>query len=151
MTNSLLTTEQACYHAVHDYPGGVAGVAGVYGWSANTLQNKLNPTQNTHKLSALDAETILELTKDGRILDAMCSRFGAIWIDLRKVSGVASDMAMLDNVTDLVTKVGELTSTISKSLDDGVVKPDEARELEACTLRLTQAAYTVLERAKQFM
>ena len=145
-----LSLEQACYLAVHEYPGGVPAVAATYGNKASTLQNKLNPTQATHKISAVDVEQILELTKDPRILDAICARVGAVWINLGDMGG-GSDMAMLDNITTCVTRLGDLSTKVQQSLADGRVDADELKELETAVLRLNQSSFYVLERAKQFM
>jgi hypothetical protein len=147
---TTLSLEQACYSAVHDYPGGVGAVAATYGLVPSTLQNKLNPTQATHKLNASEVEQILELTKDPRILDSMCARVGAVWLELGNM-GAGSDMAMLDNITTLVTRVGELSKKVQQSLEDGRVNADELKELETCAFRMNQATFYVVERAKQFM
>lgn len=150
MTDSALSVELACYHAVHDYPGGVRAVAATYGWKASTLQNKLNPTQTTHKTTVAEFEGILQLTKDPRILDAVCAPVGAVWLNLLRVDGDATDMAMLDNITELVKRVGDLSAKVHSSLADGRVDPEELADLETATFRLNQAAFYVLERAKQF-
>jgi len=65
--------------------------------------------------------------------------------------GPASDMAMLDNITTLVTRVGELSAKVQKSLDDGRVSANELKELETAGMRLNQAVFYTIERAKQFM
>ena len=145
-----LSLEQACYLAVHDYPGGAPAVAATYGNNAGTLQKNLNPTQTGHKLGALDVQQILDLTKDPRILDAMCSRVGAVWLKLDDM-GPASDMAMLDTFTELFTRVGEMSKKVQQSLEDGSVNADELKELETCAFRMNQSAFYVVERAKQFM
>lgn len=150
MSDTTLSLELACYHAVHDYKGGVKAVAAVYGWNSATLQNKLNPTQTTHKLLASEVGAILELTQDGRILDALCVPHGAIWVDLGLTEGTATDMAMLDTITQLVQRVGGLSGSVHNALADGYVDAKELSELETATMRLMQAAFCVLERAKQF-
>ena len=150
MERTTLSLEQACYSAVHDYPGGVAAVAATYGNNAGTLQKKLNPTQASHKTNAVDVEQILELTKDPRILDAICARVGAVWLNLNNMGG-GSDMAMLDNITTCVTRLGDLSTKVQQSLADGRVDADELKELETAVLRLNQSSFYVLERAKQFM
>ena len=147
---TTLSLEQACYSAVHDYPGGVAAVAATYGNNAGTLQKKLNPTQASHKTNAVDVEQILELTKDPRILDAICARVGAVWLNLNNMGG-GSDMAMLDNITTCVTRLGDLSTKVQQSLADGRVDADELKELETAVLRLNQSSFYVPERAKQFM
>lgn len=151
MTDSALSLEMACYQAVHAYPGGVPAVAATYGWRASTLQNKLNPTQSTHKLTAIEVEGILQLTKDGRILDALCAQRQAVWVDLSALEVQASDMAILDGVNDLVNKVGKLTGEISKSLADGRVDEEELAQLEQALMDMNKAGFAVIEQTKQFM
>lgn len=147
---TCLSLEMAAYRAVHDYPGGVPAIAGAFGWNPRTLQNKLNPTQDYHKLTVAELQGILQLTRDPRILDAVCAQRDAMWIDLGGLKGVASDMAMLDDITKLVERVGKLSGSVHKSLSDGVVDDDEMRELETCAMRLTQSTFQVIERAKQY-
>ena len=145
----VLSIELACYHAVQDYPGGVVAVASVYGWNASTLQNRLNPNTPTHKITAQEIRGILELTRDKRILDAVCLPIDVMWLDLQRLAP-GGDMAILDNVTALVQQVGELCGKVQDSLADGKVDRGEAQELEESTVRLVQAAYTLLERSAQF-
>ncbi|WP_041522972.1 phage regulatory CII family protein [Gilvimarinus agarilyticus] len=149
--DSCLSLEIACYQAVRSFPGGVPAVAGAFGWNPRTLQNKLNPTQDTHKLTAVEVEGILQLTRDGRVLDALCAQYGAIWVDIGRVKNSPSDMAMLDNITETVTRVGELSRKVQESLADGVVDAEEMAQLERAVMRMCQGGFMVLERAKQFM
>lgn len=146
----VLSLDLACYHAVHDYTGGVVAVAAVFGWSANTLQNKLNPTQVQNKLTAFEAVQILQLTKDVRILDAVCQPVNALWIWGESYEQVAGDMAMLDNVTELVQRTGELAGEIQKALADGVVDPDEIKRMQFALYRLQQSGFGAVKRAEQF-
>lgn len=151
MTNSVLTLETACYLAVHDYQGGVPAVAASFAWNPRTLQNKLNPTQKTHKLTANEVEGILQLTGDGRILDALCAQRQAVWVDLSALDIQTSDMAILDGVNDLVNKVGKLTAEISKSLSDGQVDENELAQLEQALMDMNKSGFAVIEQCKQFM
>tara|TARA_R110002167_G_scaffold98718_13_gene259448 strand:+ start:1723 stop:2208 length:486 start_codon:yes stop_codon:yes gene_type:complete len=146
----ILSLDLACYRAVHDYTGGVVAVAAVFGWSANTLQNKLNPTQAQNKLTAFEAEQILQLTKDVRILDALCQPVNALWIWGEPYQQVAGDMAMLDNVTELVQRTGELAGEIQQALADGVVDRDEIKRMQYALYRLQQSGVGAVKRAEQF-
>lgn len=147
---TCLSLGMAAYRAAHDHPGGVPAIAGAFGWNPRTLQNKLNPTQEFHKLTVDELEGILQLTQDARILDAVCAQRDAMWVDLGRVKGVASDMAMLDDITKLVERVGKLSGSVHSSLADGVVDDDEMHDLETCAMRLMQSALLVVERAKQY-
>jgi hypothetical protein len=65
--------------------------------------------------------------------------------------GGGSDMALLAHITTLVTRVGELSTKVQNSLEDGRVDASELKGLETAVLRLNQSSFYVLERAKQFM
>lgn len=149
MNESVLSLQLACYQAVQSFPGGAPAVAGAFGWNPRTLQNKLNPTQ-PHKLTAEEVEGILQLTRDSRILDAIGSSASAVWIDVSEIEAIADDMAILDNVTKLVQRVGELSGKLHSSLADGEVDQNEMADLQSATIALTQSAFAVLEKAKQF-
>lgn len=144
-TKSLL---QAVRESV-DEAGGIKTVASITG--IGSLQQKLNPSCERNKLSVEDMGQILMVASCKQVLDVLCARAGAVWIDLSKLQGLACDSSMLENVTDLVTRVGELTAEVQKSLDDGEVDMKELRKLERANLALCQASMTVIERAKQFM
>lgn len=146
MTQSLV---EACQLAAKAFPGGIDAVSQLAG--IKSLQQKLNPACERNKLSAEDVESILEVTRGHEILDVVCKRAHAAWIDLSNLESLPCDSAMLDNITDLITRVGVLTQNVQSSLADGVVDPVEMVELEKAGLRLMQASITVVRRAEQFM
>lgn len=74
-----LSLSQACYHAVYAYPGKVAAVAYALGMNAGTLANKLNGNVESHKLNADEAVAIGCVTRDERILNAVCIEMDAVW------------------------------------------------------------------------
>ena len=100
----LLSLEMACYHAVHDYPGGVAAIAGMHGKNAGVLQNKLNPNQDSHRINISDLEMIAISTGDSRILQSVCSWFGAGYFILPSCD---------TDETGLLEKSAELTRLVS--------------------------------------
>lgn len=140
----------ACHRAIKDKKGGVAAFAATYGYNAHTLQNKLNPTQDTHVLTVPELECIIEYTRDERILDAIAETHGSLmWFDMGLVGGLPSDVAMLETVTKLFQRVGMLAGKVQKSLEDGKVDADELRDLQAEFFRVVRAGAGVIERAKQ--
>ena len=142
--------ELSCYHAVHDYPGGVAAVAATFGWKASTLQNKLNPTQNTHKLTASEAEQILDLTRDDRIVDAICAPIGITWLEQAFVDAPAGDLALLERGNGLLMASTALINEIVSALDDGVIDKNEWLRIQKRAYVLQQNSSGVTETARQF-
>ncbi len=144
-----LTLDQACKEAVVGFTGGIEAVARATG--IRSLQQKLNTASDRNKLSAGDVEQILKLTRSHEILDVICGRVDAAWVDLTELDNLPCDTSMLDNITDLITRVGALTQNVQESLADGVVDKTEMIELERASMRLVRASLTVVERSKQFM
>lgn len=139
----------ACRNVVKSFPGGIEAVAAKTG--IRSLQQKLNPACERNKLSAEDVDAILQLTRGHEILDVICRRLDAAWIDLSDLKNLPCDSSMLDNITDLVTRLGVLTNNVQSSLADGVVDTEEMHQLETASLRLISASMTVVRRAEQFM
>lgn len=139
----------ACRVVVKSFPGGIESVAAKTG--IRSLQQKLNPACERNKLNADDVDAILELTRGHEILDVICKRVNAAWVDLSSLSDLPCDASMLDNITELVTTLGTLTQNVQSSLADGVVDDDEMLALEKASLRLISASLTVVRRAEQFM
>jgi len=65
-----MNTIDAAYHTVHDYPGGAEALAPRMGMSAAVLRNKVNPNNTTHHLTYAEAQRIVALTGDVRMLQA---------------------------------------------------------------------------------
>lgn len=139
----------ACRVVVKTFPGGIEAVAAKTG--IRSLQQKLNPACERNKLSADDVDAILSVTRSHEILDVICKRLDAAWVDLSNLKNLPCDESMLDNITDLVTRLGSLTQSVQVSLADGVVDAAEMHELERASLRLISASLTVVRRAEQFM
>lgn len=140
----------ACHRAIKDKKGGVAAFAATYGYNAHTLQNKLNPTQDTHVLTVPELECIIEYTRDERILDAITKVHGSLmWFDMGDLDGLPSDLAVLDSVTQLFQQVGDLAGKVRDSLDDGSVNDQELRDLIAGFYSVVRSGAAVIERAKQ--
>jgi hypothetical protein len=139
----------ACRDVVKSFPGGIEAVAAKTG--IRSLQQKLNPACERNKLNAEDVDAILQLTRGHEILDVICKRLDAAWIDLSDLKNLPCDSSMLDNIADLVTRLGVLTNNVQTSLADGVVDAEEMHQLEKASLRLISASMTVVRRAEQFM
>lgn len=143
----LLTLEMACYHAVHDYPGGVAAIAGMHGKNASVLQNKLNPNQDSHRINISDLEMIAISTQDHRIIQSVCSWFGAGYFILPRCK--TDETGLLEKSAELTRELGELMSAVSNALADGRVDRDEVAEMEKQLLELMAAGQSLVVHAKR--
>lgn len=144
----LLDLQMACYHAVHDYPGGAVAIAAMAGMNAPVLQNKLNPNTTTHVVNLRDLQSICELTRDERILQTVCSYYNAAYFLMPDISGV-DEGSILDKSAALTREVGELMQQVSQSVRDGAVNDDEITAMDKALMELMTAGKTLIEQAKQ--
>ena len=66
-----LSVEDAIYHTVHGYPGGVTALAARMGVSANTLTHKANPNNSTHHLHPRELVAMQYLSGNAAVLQSM--------------------------------------------------------------------------------
>lgn len=146
----ILSPEMACYHAVHKFPGGVPAMAAVIGCKKATLQNKLNPTQDSHKLTLAEAMHILRITRDFSILDAITHEVDCVWLERSRIEEPAGDVDLLKSITELTGAAHELGSSLVQGLEDGNISRDEYQQLELLLFRLMQAGHLIPALAAQF-
>lgn len=147
----VLPLNLALYHAARDYPGGGKAIAAVYGLPAPTLQHRLNPNADTHRLTLDDLEHVLEATRDPRILDALLALVpGAHWFAYQEAVDDCSEQQLMESVAVLSTQVGNLLTRISEHRRDGVYHDHEVAELKKLKGQLIGAVQTVLVCAQRF-
>lgn len=147
----ILPLNLALYHAARDYPGGGKAIAAVYGLPATTLQHRLNPNADAHKLSIDDLEHVLEATRDPRILDSLLSLIpGAHWFEYQESTNSGSEQQLLNSVANLSSQVSELLTRISEHRRDGAYHDHEVAELEKLRGQLIGAVQAVLVCAQRF-
>lgn len=71
-----MTVDDAIYHTVHDYPGGVVALASRMGVPASTLTHKANPNNTTHHLRPSELVKLQYMSGNVAILHAMAAALG---------------------------------------------------------------------------
>lgn len=71
-----LSIDDAIYHTVHSYPGGVAALAVRMGVSPNTLTHKANANNLSHHLRPRELVAMQFLSGDVTVLHAMAAALG---------------------------------------------------------------------------
>ena len=71
-----MSIDDAIYHTVHGYPGGVVALAAPMGVSANTLTHKANPNNATHHLHPAELVAMQQLSGNAAVLHAMAAALG---------------------------------------------------------------------------
>lgn len=146
------TPQMAVYHAVHGYKGGLPVIAALMANSPSfdTLRKKLDPDQGSHHLRFDEAMEILRITKDTRILDAICAELDAVWFMPETVSPAPADLDVLHSSTKLMKKTVSLIDELECALRDGDINAGERARLDKHIMRLFQATHFFSETARRF-
>ncbi|WP_353630655.1 phage regulatory CII family protein [Achromobacter xylosoxidans] len=139
-----MNTKDAAYHTVHDYAGGSESLGPRVGISAAVLRNKVNPNNETHHLTLAEAQRIVDITDDERILRAWAHARGLLLI--KAPEGSDCDMSVLEAVVDAGVAHGQWMQTIHSALADGKVDTNEVQAIKAAKRVLQTAAATATQR-----
>lgn len=138
---TLLTLPQALSHAAREYPGGATAIAAIDGCNANTFCHKLSLTNTTHTPSIADLELVLDATRDPRIVDALLHPIGWVGVDVSDLRDTDTPELLLQSIGGMLSREGELTGHLAKSVADGNLDADELAEFELLAERLVQAVF----------
>lgn len=134
----------AAYHTVHDYPGGPAALAVRLGKAATTLRHEVRPPAgSTAKLGLVDAQRIMALAGDLRILHAMAAEHGQFLVPLPEV--VCDDEATAQQLATLAREFGDVLGTVAQAMADGRVSDNELRAVERQWGELVSAGQHLLQ------
>lgn len=136
-----MNTADAAYHVVHDYPGGSESLGPRVDISSAVLRNKVNPNNDTHRLTLAEAVRITDITSDDRILQAWARARGYMLI--KPPAGHTCDMAILEQVVGLAVVNGEFMATVNEALSDGKITRDEIERIHERENKLQAQAATV--------
>lgn len=139
-----MNTKDAAYHTVHDYAGGSESLGPRVGISAAVLRNKVNPNNETHHLTLAEAQRIVDITDDERILRAWAHARGLLLI--KAPEGSDCDMSVLEAVVETGVAHGQWMQTIHSALADGKVDTNEVQAIKAAKRVLQTAAATATQR-----
>jgi hypothetical protein len=118
----------AFYQTVHDAPGGCEAIAPRMGMSAAILRNKANPNSVTNKPTLDDADRLMAVTNDYRILAALAANHG---FTITKIEEAApSDMSVFESMTHILAQLGEYTKEVHEAFADGVLEEHEMKAID---------------------
>ncbi|MEJ5039155.1 MULTISPECIES: phage regulatory CII family protein [unclassified Pseudomonas] len=145
----VLPLDLALYHAVRDYPGGAAAIAGATGRNATTMQHKLSPTHPTHVVNIQEFCEILEMTKDRRILDAVHAMVGdTIWQELSDAYTEDMPETLTMGIAMFFRQVADLSESWARNIGDGMVDDRELAEIQQLVFRGIQGLLGMYNRAR---
>lgn len=140
-----MNLSDAVYNTVHDYPGGTESLAPRIGMSGAILRNKANPNNPANKLTLEDADKIIGVTGDTRILNAMCANHGGMFVPL-DASGCVCDSAILEIVTHVWRSNGDVGRAVDDVLADGRVERHEIIQVRDAAYALQQQVAMLINR-----
>lgn len=135
----------AFFNTVHDYPGGAESLAPRMGMSAAILRNKADQNKEHNKPLLVDADKIMAITGDYRILDALAAGHGRVCVEIPE-GGDACDLAILELVTHVWQRNGDVGAAVHQTLADGKVEKHELTKVRSAIYRTQQALNEMLMR-----
>jgi hypothetical protein len=130
-----MSVDDAIYHTVHGYPGGVAALAARMGVPANTLTHKANPNTTTHSLRPNELVAMQYLSGDASVLHAMAAALGYACVPVgdEQAGGdpVEAFMHMQTSYADLVRAIADPLARM-RAEPDRMVTGAEMRRADRC-------------------
>lgn len=143
-----MNVSDAAHATVHDYPGGAISLAPRVGMNPTVLNSKVNPNTSTHHLTLHEAQRIMALSGDHRILRAQNEELGYL-PPIQRVEVAVSDAALLETYTRLMSELGEFSTKFHQALQDGKLTIKEVDGLQTEMLEFFGAGEELLNRARQ--
>ncbi|MDG2524621.1 phage regulatory CII family protein [Stenotrophomonas sp. HITSZ_GD] len=134
----------AAHKTVKNYPGGSESLAPRIGMSAAVLRNKVNPNNDTHHLTLVEASEIMGVTSDDRILHALAAEHG---YTLQPISTSAHDTVM-GAVLANASQQGAFAQALRDALSDGLITENEMNSLSAAGTAQMEAMVHLLSRLR---
>lgn len=130
---------------VHEYKGGSESLGPLVGISAAVLRNKVNPNNTTHHLTLAEADRIVRMTGDARILAAFAHGNGYLLVKAPESCG-ESDISVLEQVAGLMVAHGTFGREVYDALADGGVDQQEVARVTAAGRVVMEAVASVAGR-----
>ncbi|QNH21227.1 hypothetical protein HEP73_02139 [Xanthomonas sp. GW] len=151
-----MNVSDAAYYTVHDYPGG-AGPLGLrltrinkdgeeVGMSEAVLNSKVNQNTTTHQLGLLEADRIMGLTGDHRILFAMASNHG---YQLHKLNADPAHGTLMQRLLKASSAEGAVDRVLEEALSDGVITPNELKAVISAEMDRQAASMQLMAKLRE--
>lgn len=139
-----MNVSDAAYHTVHEYPGGSPSLAPRLGMSAAVLRGKVNANSDRNLLSLDEADRLMTITGDHRILHALAANHGYVLTPMGGGARPDVMLAMLGAAADQ----GSLAGVINRALADGRITPNELAEISKACAHVQERIVQVAQSAE---
>lgn len=143
-----MNIKDAAHATVHDYPGGSESLGPRMNIVPAVLRNKVNPNSTSHHLTLVEADRLMSMTGDHRILEALAQHHGYVLVPVA-FDTPPSDMAILELVTHVWRHNGDVGRSVDDALADGRITKRELEYIKQSIHRVEQAMHTMLARIQQ--
>lgn len=140
-----MNVADAFHRTVHDAPGGCEALAVRMGMSAAILRNKANPNAPANKPMLDDADRIMGITGDVRVLHALAANHGHICVKVDTAGG-SGDMAVLELIVQVWQTNGDVGAEVNRTLADGRVERHEVAKVREAIYRAQKAMLEMVAR-----
>ncbi len=146
----------AAFDTVHDYPGGAGPLAERLmrlnkdgervPMSEAVLNSKVNPNTTTHHLSLAEADRLMGLTGDHRILFALANNHG---YQLHKIGAEGGHGSLMQRLLKANSAEGEVDRVLEEALSDGVITPNELKAVLAAEMERQAASMLLMTKLRE--
>lgn len=140
-----MNIQDAAHKTVQSYPGGSESLAPRIGMSAAVLRNKVNPNNDTHKLTLAEADEVMGVTGDHRILHALAASHGYV---LQKVDADKDQPDILRALLKANAAEGEFDRVLQEALADDLITQNEMSVIERAGTAQQAATMVLLARLR---
>jgi hypothetical protein len=144
----------AAYDTVHHYPGGAGPLAERLtrlnkdgervAMSEAVLNSKVNPNTSTHHLTLGEADRLMGLTGDYRILHALAATHGFVAQRVEAPEAGSVTIAMLA----AIAAKGNLAELIAKAMADNHITNNESEAISRAVMQVIAAVSQIGQRAE---
>jgi hypothetical protein len=139
-----LNVADAAYETVHSYPGGSGSLGPRVGINSTVLNSKVNPNTTTHQLALAEADRIMGMTGDHRILHALAAQHGYALVRIE----ADDDTDILAAVLNADAAKGDLSTLLREALKDKKLTAREFKGLAAASAAAQAALVTLMACAR---
>lgn len=134
----------AAHATVRNYPGGSESLGPRIGMSPAVLRNKVNPNNTTHHLTLAEADAIMGVSDDHRMLHALAAEHG---YTLQRIDA-ADAGSVIGSMLAAAAAKGDLAGVIAASLEDNRITPNEAADIARACAAVQAAIVKVGQHAR---
>jgi hypothetical protein len=138
-----MNAKDAFHQTVHNAPGGCPALAARLGMSPTILRNKANPNNDVNVVTIDDIDRVMTITEDYAVLHALAQAHGFVLTKIDEQP--SSDMCVLESVTDIWQRVGQVGAEVHKALADGRVDAHEVKAVRDVTFKAIASLMSAVE------